>query len=195
MAATFLPIIAQKGIDVLIPSFPLPPELASLCLLGKFSGGYDNVCRKPFLKLVLVLRWNAALTNMAFSFSMASATPPSPSSRKHFVIQVISLPTCSLPRQPVTLHATSTPHSAASLPTRSSPCCPPLTLRAAPTRIPPPLPHTPSTPSPAPPPHINFCCRDRPRKIIWTLPSNPGDKDWDGQETRKDNESMLQGLN
>ena len=93
MAATFLPIIAQKGIDVLIPSFPLPPELASLYLLGKFSGGCDNVRRKPFLKLVLVLRWNAALTNMAFSFSMASATPPSPSSRKHFVIQVVLLAT------------------------------------------------------------------------------------------------------
>merc|ERR1711983_711780 len=58
-----------------------------------------------------------------------------------------SLPTCTLPRCPVTLHVTSTPHSAASLPTFSSPCSP-ITLRAVPTRIPLHLPHTPSTPPP-----------------------------------------------
>ena len=51
------------------------------------------IARKPFLKSVLVLRWNAALTNTAFSFSVAPATTPSPSSRKHFVIQVVLLAT------------------------------------------------------------------------------------------------------
>lgn len=42
MAATFLPIITQKGINALILSFLLPPELASLYLVGKFAGGCDN---------------------------------------------------------------------------------------------------------------------------------------------------------
>ena len=151
--------------------------------------------RKPFLKLVLMLRWNAALTNMAFSFSMASATPPSPSLRKHFVIQVISLPTCSLPRQPVTLHAIYTPHFAASLPTRSSPCRP-VTLRAAPTRIPPPLPHTPYPHHPRHPhPTSIFVAALARGKSSGLCPQIQGTRIGIGRETRKDNESMLQGLN
>ena len=46
MAATFLPIITQKGINALILSFLLPPELASLYLVGKFAGGCDNDCEE-----------------------------------------------------------------------------------------------------------------------------------------------------
>ena len=174
------PIIAQKGINVLILSFLLPPELASLCLVGKFSGGCNNVREETIPQIgahaamecctdkhgILFqhgLR-DASITILAQAFCPSGIFPP------HLFF---ATPTCHTPCHLHLAFCRISPHAFFTMP-------PPLTLRAAPTRIPPPLPHTSSAPSPAPPPHIIFCCRARPRKIIWTLPSNPGDKDWDG---------------